>query len=427
MMKKLTNRLSALAIAVALAGANMSCSNDDNVTDEQTQAAQKVHVTVSAGIGNDDAATRAAVTQSGTTRTLTFTAGDRLYVTEHLGGTPTKYLAGYLDMVGSPSADGKSASFSGTLSVVLADGTPDTYDFGDADPLTSATEAWFVPVDAPAGLILDNVYMLPYNNAKMIAADVNSLMKSALYVTGQYDGSTKSFSLSGKKPILNCTIGGLSNNTEYTVKLRHALMQSYYESNTQVTETTYDAMTVTSDGDGFARFAISGLTNISGPPYNRYYVIQLINGGTTWDVILGQKELSAKVYNVTRNATFDHAIVTCQLRFSIFPSGVAGAGDITEPEAYSIVVSDPNGGFPSVTVNASGTPFTNGSTITARIYPTGNQTITNIKFRASGVSYYSDYRNFYHTDGVFEGTVEVPGFNSGGHIFDLGEVTLQKQ
>jgi len=99
---------------------------------------------------------------------------------------------------------------------------------------------------------------------------------------------------------LNCTIGNLKENTEYTVKLRHASNQSHYESNTFVSETTYDAMTVTSDNDGIARFAISGLTDITGG-YNRYYVLQLVPViGATMTCILGQKDLGAKVYNVTK-------------------------------------------------------------------------------------------------------------------------------
>ena len=308
-MKKMTTTLSALTIAAALMMGLTACTNDDNIAamTEQPEAVSQqttVHVTVGAGIG-DDATTRAAVTQEGTTRTLTFTEGDRLYITEGLyGGETTKYLVGYLNMVGSPSADGKSATFSGDLSVVLAGGTPSTYDFGDDDPLSVAvSKAWFVPADAPAGFILDNIYTIPVNDAKMIAADVNTLMKSALYVKGDYNSSTKSFSLSANKPILNCTIGNLKENTEYTVKLRFASNQSDYESNNYIDETTYDAMTVTSDGDGFARFAISGLTTISAMTYNFYYALQFVPvvSGATKTYILGQKDLGAKVYNLSRS------------------------------------------------------------------------------------------------------------------------------
>lgn len=307
-MKKMTTTLSALTIAAALMMNLTACTNDDNITTttEQPETVSQqttVHVTVGAGIGDGDGTTRTAVTQEGTTRTLTFTAGDRLYVVEGIyGSTPVKYLAGYLDMVGTPADGATSATFSGDLGVYLNDGTASSYNFGDADPLTvGVTEARLVPAAAPAGFILDNHYALPINDAKMIAADVNTLMTSAMYVYGQYNSSTKSFSLSGEKPILNCTIGNLKENTEYTVKLRYAGNQSDYESNTSVSETTYDAMTVMSDNDGIARFAISGLTNII-VDYNCYYVLQLIptGGGETKTYLLGQKDLGAKVYNVNR-------------------------------------------------------------------------------------------------------------------------------
>lgn len=306
-MKKMTTTLSALAIAAALMMNLTACTNDDNIaaTPEQPETVSQqttVHVTVGAGIG--DGTTRAAVTQEGTTRTLTFTAGDKLYVVEGIySSNPVKYLAGYLDIVGTPAEGATSATFSGDLSVYLNDGTPSTYDFGDADPLTvGVTEVRLVPAAAPAGFVLGTIPFININATKMIAADVNTLMASALYVSGGYTSSTKSFSLSGTKPILNCTIGNLKENTEYTVKLRYASNQSEYESNTSVFETTYDAMTVTSDNDGIARFAISGLTNILAMTYNIYYVLQFIptGGGATKTYVLGQKDLGAKVYNVTK-------------------------------------------------------------------------------------------------------------------------------
>ena len=319
-MKMMTNTLSALAIAAALMMNLTACTNDDNIaaTTEQPETVSQpttVHVTVGAGIG--DGSTRAAVVQEGTTRTLTFTTGDRLYVVEGIySSNPVKYLAGYLDIVGTPAEGATSATFSGDLSVYLDDGTPSTYDFGDADPLTvDVPTALLVPADAPAGFDLGTIPFNDINEAKMIAADVNTLMASALYVLGGYNSSAKSFSLSARKPILNCTIGNLKNNTEYSVKLRVANNQSDYESGNYVIETTYDAMKVTSDGDGFARFAISGLKNISYGEniYDFYYVLQFIptGSGATKTYVLGQKALGVKVYNVTKSYG------TCQLTVSV--------------------------------------------------------------------------------------------------------------
>ena len=380
-MKKMTTTLSALTIAAALMMNLTACTNDDNIatTTEQPETVSQqttVHVTVGAGIG--DGTTRAAVTQEGTTRTLTFTAGDRLYVSEGIySSNPVKYLVGYLDMVGTPPDGANTATFSGDLSVYLDDGTPSTYDFGDADPLTVGfTDAWLVPAAAPAGFILEKRFFAPVNDAKMIAADVNTLMASALYVSGVYDSSTNSFSLGGEKPILNCTIGNLKKNIEYTVKLRYAMNQSKYESNTSVSETTYDAMTVTSDNYGIARFAISGLTDNFADTYNFYYALQLVPvSGATKTYVLGQKDLGAKVYNVNRDL-----YGTCRLTVQM-PS-VPGTTYYEDCSAITVKIGDK---VIYQTPSNEMMTFVNGqTTIDCQMDPIDNATLTIIGTKKTG-------------------------------------------
>ena len=412
-MKKLTTTLSALAIAAALVMNLTACSNDDNVIDTPKQpevakpgAVSTVRVTVGAGIG--DGMTRAAVTQEGTTRTLTFTANDRIFVREGIySSSPVKYLAGYLDMVGSPSADGKNATFSGNLGVYLADGTPSSYDFGDADPLTvDVPEAFLVPADAPAGFVSGTMPHIVINDSKMIAADVNTLMTSALYVYGVYDRSTKHFSLSTDKPILNCTIGHLQNNTEYTVKLRYAENQSDYEAD-NVTEITYDAMTVTSDDNGLARFVISGFSNRLSLK-NLYYALQLVPvaGGSTKTYILGQKDLGAKVYNVTTRL-----YGTCKLTVQM-PSV---PGTTYYEECSSITVKCGDNVIYELPSNNLLT-FLNGQTgITFQMEPVTDATLTIIGTKKTG-----------------SGTVTYSGTASGVTILynqttSVGPVSLTKQ
>lgn len=412
-MKKMTTTLSALTIAAALMMNLTACTNDDNIatTTEQPETVSQqttVHVTVGAGIGDGDGTTRAAVTQEGTTRTLTFTAGDRLYVVEGIySSTPVKYLAGYLDIVGTPAEGATSATFSGDLSVYLDDGAPSTYDFGDADPLTvGVPTARLVPAAAPAGFELGTIPFIDINDAKMIAADVNTLMASALYVSGGYTSSTNSFSLSGKKPILNCTIGNLKENTEYTVKLRHASNQSHYESNTFVFETTYDAMLVTSDNDGIARFAISGLMNILGS-YNRYYVLQLIptGSGATKTYVLGQKDLGAKVYNVTK------LYGTCRLTVQM--PQVPGTVHYEDCSAITIKIGD---NVIYQTPSNEILTFVNGqTTIDCQMDPIDNATLTIIGTKTTG-----------------SGTVTYTGTATGVTILssqttNVGPVTMTKQ
>lgn len=413
-MKKLTTTLSALAIAAALVMNLTACSNDDNVIDTPKQpevakpgAVSTVRVTVGAGIG--DGMTRAAVTQEGTTRTLTFTAGDRLYVSEGIySSTPVKYLAGYLDMVGTPPDGANTATFSGDLGVYLNDGTASSYDFGEADPLTvDDPEAMLVPADAPAGFVSGTMPQIVINASKMIAADVNSLMKSALKISGGYNSSTNSFSLGGEKPILNCTIGKLKENTEYTVKLRYANNQSYYESNTFVYETTYDAMTVTSDNDGIARFAISGLTNVTAKTYNRYYVLQLVPvSGATKTYILGQKDLDAKVYNVNRDL-----YGTCRLTVQM----PQVPGTTYYEECSSITVKCGDNVIYELPSNALLT-FLNGQTgVTFQMESVTNATLTIIGTKTTG-----------------SGTVTYTGTATGvnilyGQMNSVGPVSLTKQ
>lgn len=416
-MKKMTTTLSALTIAAALMMNLTACTTDDIIaaTTEQPTEPQKIHVTVGAGLGDGDGTTRAAVDDSQTDangkpiRTLKFTTGDRLYVTEHLGGSPMKYLAGYLDMVGSPSADGTSASFSGDLGVYLGDGTTSSYDFGVADPLTvDVTEARLVPAASPAGFEIGTIPFIYINEAKMIATDVNTLMASAMYVSGMYTSSSKSFSLSDTKPILNCTIGNLKKNTEYSVKLRVADNQSDYESGNYISVTTYDAMTVTSDANGVAKFAISGLTgNHENVSYNFYYELQLIptGSGSTKTYVLGQKALRATVYNVNRDL-YGTCRLTVQMPLAPGTIYYEQCDAFTVKLGDEIIYQSPSGSLWTYTNGQTGFQFT--------MEPVTNATLTVIgtKNTGSGTVTYS---------GTATGVTTIPS-----QITNVGPVTMRK-
>ena len=295
-MKKMTTTLSALTIAAALMMNLTACTNDDNITTttEQPETVSQqttVHVTVGAGIGDDDGTTRAAVTQEGTTRTLTFTAGDRLFVYAAIAANTTYVLAGTLSIDASTiSADGKSAKFTGDLPVYYNGPTvtASSWSFTDAsNPLAecSSGEAFLIPKDAPSGLyeILSYIgYVHHYE--KSIAADVNTLMKTALKVTGPLNTTTQSFTLGKVDPILNCKLGGLTPGANYEVYL------SFGED-----ETTYSTK-YTADADGKVSFAVS---NDGG---SKEWTVKLTGGALAFNYSLGTKDLSAKVYNVTRAA-----------------------------------------------------------------------------------------------------------------------------
>jgi hypothetical protein len=116
-------KLGWLVMAAALTIGMTACSNDDNIIDEPTtsavpQAVSTVHVTVGAGFDGDDATTRADVVQDGTTRTLKFTTGDKLFVYAEIAANTAYVLAGTVSIdESSISADGKSAKFTGDLPV----------------------------------------------------------------------------------------------------------------------------------------------------------------------------------------------------------------------------------------------------------------------------------------------------------------------
>jgi hypothetical protein len=292
-----------LVLAAALIIGMTACSKEENLTEEPTTAAG-VQVTVSAGM-DDGATTRADVTEAvvegKTQRTLKFTAGDRLYIWRYISGN---YLNGILTMDGEPTGGGLGATFSGTLKVYNNYNEEITdYDYTSlgSDPLTGST-AILIPSGAASGCFNEASHTgAPFKENYSIAADVNTLMKTALYVAGDYNGS--GYTLTKRYPILNCNLGGLTAGKTYSVTLGATLDQDSYTYGLMDAQIAYTP-TVTANGGGNVSFAISG-TNLE-LDYDNYWFLRLDGGICTYDYIIGQKQFEAKVYNVTRatpNAT----------------------------------------------------------------------------------------------------------------------------
>lgn len=291
-----------LVVAAALTMGMSACSSDaDSIVEPTIQepAPTSLHITVGAGIANDNATTRADVvdgTNSETgkaTHTLVFTTGDRLYFWRYVSGN---YLTGILTMDGEPSSDGLSATFSGDVKLYNGYNEEITgYDYSSIDNPLSGSWAYLMLSGAPDGLYDEDHCGFDFNESYSIAPDVNTLMKTALFVRGDYDGTQ--FNLTNKAPILNCALGGLTPNTAYTVKLRMASEQDDYENNIFVSEIIYPSTTVTTDGVGNVHFAISGKDYLDD---NFYWVLQLIRGIRTKDYVIGQKTFEPKIYNLTR-------------------------------------------------------------------------------------------------------------------------------
>ena len=285
---KCTKMLGWLVMAAALSFT--ACSSEDNLTQEPstqqpTQTATNIHVCVGAGI--DNAATRSTVdyNSSTKTRTLKFTVGDKLYIYRNILGDGTLLLTGELTMKdGTLADDGLSATFEGDLRICDQFGQEATYDFGNGDPLTGST-AYLLHKDLAAGLytILSNGSVM-LNMGGMAAADVETLMTTALVVTGQYNGSAYQLSTTDTPaPILNCTIAGLTASQTYGFKL--------YKDGKNAVYVEHDT-----DASGTATFAFASL--VSGTGHWTLEVKQ--SGAVVSSIDLGNRELTSKVYNISR-------------------------------------------------------------------------------------------------------------------------------
>ena len=401
-MKSMKKTLCWLVVAAALTIGMAACSSDaDSIVEPTIQepAPTSLHITVGAGIANDNATTRDDVVKGTNseitpTHTLVFTTGDRLYFYRYIDGN---CLTGMLTMDGEPTNDGLSATFSGDVKMYDNYNEEITgYDYSSIDNPLSGSKAYLIQSGAASGCFNEANHMgFDFNESYSIASDVNTLMKTALYVKGDYDGTQQRFNLTtNKAPILNCALGGLTPNTAYTVKLRMAYNQEFYKYNVDVAEITY-ASTVTTDAGGNARFAISG--NNEELTENQYWVLQLSGGGETWECVIGQKTFEPKIYNLTR-------ILGSACTFIV---NFNGMGWLTE-----ITVSD---GTNSKTL--TDLTYDSGSEVTMGLPIMSNKTLTiTAKFRATAGGGISTY-----VGTIPNATITADGPN------DLGKVTLTKQ
>ena len=321
-----TRMLGLLAIAAALTMGATGCSNDDMAVEEAqpTTATGTIQVTVGAGIG-DGMATRSAVdyNTSKKQRTLQFSTGDKLYVRGDIGELLTdansvqyyaKIAAGYLDVTAIDPSDPTRATFSGTLSIykantdiiniigsgIIGSGTesfifmgdywaPTTHEFSTDNPLGECTgvTATLVHAGNEGNFGVDAFRVGSFGNDVM-ATDVNALMTSALTVSGNY--SSGSFTLSATQPVMNWNISGLAAGT-YNVYYKYGTTESL--------DHAFNVGTITSDGT--AAFASLGA---AGTNYQALHFVPDDRIDEFYKVNLGQKTLTGKVYNVTREAQF---------------------------------------------------------------------------------------------------------------------------
>lgn len=329
-MMKQTMKKTLCWLVVAAALSFSACSSEDSVIEEKpttqqpAQTATKIHVTVGAGIGEGEsssgadtsagkATTRADVTVvtegSSKTRTLIFTKGDRLYVRGSIYVGEKRYiLAGYLDIdQSSIGSDATTAQFSGDLKTYDNEGQEMTYAFTTDDPLAEfSCNAYLVPKDAVEGLYkIDKNFSSSFNYAKSIVSTTSSgkdvvseLMKKALYVMGDYNATSCSFTLEKQDPILNFDISGLDmSNTKYNVRLVASGKEKEFNKGKYKFDLTYEQ--IVQSNNGHVRFAASIET-----PNDYYRGIYISNSSGRCFIPLGQKKLEKKVYNVTRTLPY---------------------------------------------------------------------------------------------------------------------------
>ena len=350
-MKTIQKTMGWLVMAAALTIGTTACSSDDILAENNEpammpQAQQKVHITVGAGV-DISGMTRSKVDYNSGKRTLKFTEGDKLYVhavieekyDDNLWGGDyydSKIMAGFLTIdPATISADGKSAQFTGDLDIYEGTVVPvygdvwvvdeeehwegdewieeqghyengivyydlvysaGTHTFETFDPLDECeyADADLAHAGSEADYTVNDDKTLSYNLC--LASSVNKLMTSSLRVGGgYYDHSFHLRANSWYSPILNCAISGLTPGASYTVRLNYGYTEDYDD---------YDDYNgkVAANADGKATFAIL----VPGDEDDNYSYQLVLKSNTDRKVVtLGQKELEAKVYNVTATATDD--------------------------------------------------------------------------------------------------------------------------
>lgn len=290
--------LGALTIAAALTMTMMTaCSSDDNFVENRNSEQQTRNaVTVTVGAGISDAMTRSDVVDVDGKRALTFTTGDRLYVYGEIDASTS--VAGYLDMVGSPTNSNKSATFSGTLKAYdISGATPVETTMPAGDPFalctnkTASATLIHKDLNTDAIRVTLGAQAIQYTDY-MSAANVETLMETALPVQGNYDSGTNSFTLSSINPIFNCSLSGLPASTDCEVGLYY-----YHESMDIWVQRFRNTFTSTAEGKIDVAFVSSFM------PGNKFWKINVNATGFERNIHLGTKELTAKVYSVTRDLT----------------------------------------------------------------------------------------------------------------------------
>ena len=283
----------ALPVAVALGMMATSCSSDDNIANEQQAVAAKHEIPVTVSATRSDEGTRA--TFNGTSKKLEFEEGDKLFIqgTDATAGT----FAGVLS-----NTSGAPGTFSGTIV------TENEYT-GTSEALFASATATLLPKDysttgyltlsgtgASQTLTVDAtkacVTASSADAAKALAIEQLSLEQTTTYSSG--------FALTPVNAVLNYSISGLANSTDYTPSVSDAA--------------TAISGSVTSDASGNAYFAVA-----FAPDGSKTYTLSITGFS---DIAVADRTLTAgKVYKKTATAAAAVPTGAISGKFTINSSG----------------------------------------------------------------------------------------------------------
>ena len=263
----------ALAMLMPTMLLTTACSSEDDVANTSNITSKGYALPVTVNVTREDGATRATYNES--TRKLSFSAGDKLFV--RAMSSPAGKFAGLLDY------DSETGKFSGTIM------TQNDYS-GTAEALLAATSpsATLIPAgydsysyltiedEGTYGADLDYHIGKAFALTKATAVEQFSLESASSYSSG--------FALAPQNAIVSFTISGLTANTAVAV---------LFKDNYDISATPVD---VTTDASGVATFAV-GMYD-----YANFDNYSLTVGGNAIALPAAKNVVAGHIYNISRSA-----------------------------------------------------------------------------------------------------------------------------
>ena len=349
-MKKMMIRIAdAAAVAALLLLGATGCSKFNVQSEEVPAVSSRYAVSVGANMPG----TRSTGVLANGTWTLAFTSTDQLFISGAIEDTENLYLAGTLSVVPGSLVEGNltHAEFAGELTVYEEkeviigyeeywDTNPDnpnynpelggclvedpdspifetvyeeaSYDLSDYDNPLQACDIVHIQL-IPSGDWSDfehNEVSAWLPTQKAVAGSVEELMEKCVAVQGYYDFDENKIILDDTYPILDITVSGLTAGADYRIGMYYSVNGT--DVNDDDTWLDFDLDEArTASSKGVLHFAINMHNNWvydeerdESVPANLFLKLEEAFN-KTYTVLLGRKDLEAKVYTVNRTAVAD--------------------------------------------------------------------------------------------------------------------------